>query len=230
MSGGKRKVKYIRFDEEYPLLKQARNDFRSAAFLLHPFIQMPEGWTTGKKEKSYLHIYPTNKEIVALGQPKSWETVREKCDFASLKEVGLALSSPSLNKFHRREDLEERMFSAFSPDFYWPLEDQPSIYLCEGILKAFASTGSRTFLFSEPIGDSSGKVAIAACTPYEVPEISPAEVLLTDEKGHSIFMSHYDRYTTLFLSNEEKIQEVIERQGWEAVICGPETKLDWFLE
>jgi hypothetical protein len=230
MAGGRGKVNYIRFDEAYPLLKQARNDLQSAAFLLHPFIQMPEGWTAEKREKSYQHIYPSNEEIDEFGKPISWETVREKCDFASLKEVGLALSSPSLNKFYRREDLEERTFSAFSLDFYWPMEDQTSIYLCEGILKTFASTGSSTFLFSEPTGDSSGQLTIAACTPFEVPEIAPAEVLFTDEKGHSIFMSQYDRYTTLFLTNEEKIQEVIERHGWEAVICGPETKLNWFLE
>ncbi|MBT2581645.1 DUF2711 family protein [Planococcus sp. ISL-109] len=30
----------------------------------------------------------------------------------------------------------------------------------------------------------------------------------------------------MFLSNEEKIQEAIAKQRWEAVICGPETKLE----
>lgn len=77
---------------------------------------MPEGRKAGKRETSHQHIFPTNEEIVALFQPISWETVRKKCNFASLKEVGLAISSGSLNKNYQREDLEEKLIAAFSSD------------------------------------------------------------------------------------------------------------------
>lgn len=71
---------------------------------------------------------------------------------------------------------------------------------------------------------------MSTCGPQDIPEIGPAEVLLMNEKGQSVFMSHYDRFTTLFFSKKSSMEEEIEKRGWEAVICGKDTKPDWFLE
>lgn len=223
-------IEYPRFDYDEPIIKQFGDRYRSGAFLLHPFVQMPEGWTKSKRESPRQHIYPSNEEILNGGKPVSWEEVRRKCQFASLNEVGIALSSLDVREEFKRKDLEEKLAATFSEDFYWPMEDSFSIFLCEGILRDFASNGSYTFFFSEPVEDASGQRIIETCKPLELPEIGPAEIMLTDDSCKSVFISQYDRYTTLFLSKENNIQRVIDEQIWESVNCRAETKVLWFLE
>jgi hypothetical protein len=42
------------------------------------------------------------------------------------------------------------------------------------------------------------------------------------------FLSVYDSFITLFLSKEQKIEEVINQKKWEALICGPKTYFSWY--
>jgi Protein of unknown function (DUF2711) len=40
---------YIRLDTKCTILSQIPDNFSSAAILLHPFVEMPSGWTQRKK-------------------------------------------------------------------------------------------------------------------------------------------------------------------------------------
>ena len=49
--GDVRMLDYIWLDDKSPILSQLPNNFKSAAILLHPFIQMPFGWGKNKRVK-----------------------------------------------------------------------------------------------------------------------------------------------------------------------------------
>lgn len=70
---------YIWLNDKSPILKQIRRRFKSAAILLHPFVQMPSGWEKTVRETSYQHIYPSDKEILTIGKPVSWQEMMSIC-------------------------------------------------------------------------------------------------------------------------------------------------------
>jgi len=220
---------YIRFNEEDPLLQQVP-EYRSSAFLLHPFIQMPKGWSEKKKSHPYEHVYPSDEEILTLGTPVSWETVRTICGFSSLNEVALALGTATFKRPYQRPDLEKKVSDSFSSDFYWPQEDRILVFLNKGILNDFSSNGAQNFYFSDPVFDSSGQVSIEKCTFSTISELAPAEVIITDENLQSVFISQYDRCYTIFLSKQQNLEKKITLNNWEAIICNIGTKIEWFVK
>lgn len=77
-------IDYIRFYEDESILTQLPYGFKSAAILLHPFIQMLLGWEQNKRKNQFEHIYPNDKEIMQYGTPVSWEKIRRDCGFNSI--------------------------------------------------------------------------------------------------------------------------------------------------
>lgn len=221
---------YIHFNEKQPLLEQVP-DYHSAAFLLHPFIQMPTGWENNKRRTNpYAHVYPSDEEILALGKPVSWEQVRIACGFGSLKDVAITLATNSLAEKYQRRDLVDKLSNAYPTDFFWPMEDRVSIFLCEGVLKNFSSNGSRSFYFSEPVDDTAGQVNVETCSLATIPELAPAEIMLADDSLQSVFLSQYNLCFTIFLSKEQDIRKLIANFKWEAIVCEAATKSYWFIE
>lgn len=222
-------MEYIRFDEDRPIMEQVP-EYRSAAFLLHPFIQMPCGWSERSKTHPYQHLYPNDEEIVRLGRSIHWEEVRRLSGLSSLKEVAMALVSTASKTSHQRPDLEEKLSNSIPQDFYWPQEDRISVMLSQGILNEFYSYGSHNFHFSEPVFDTAGQVNIKNCNLLTIGELSPAEIIIMDDQLESVFISQYDSYFTLFLSKQHDIGKILALHNWEAIVCDEETKIDWFLE
>jgi hypothetical protein len=167
---------------------------------------------------------------VALGKPVSWEQVRSACGFESLSDVAIVLASTSLLEKYQRPDLEDKLSNAYPTDFFWPMEDRVSIFLCEGVLKNFSSNGSRSFYFSEPVDDTAGHINVETCSLATIPELAPAEIMLIDDSLQSVFLSQYNLCFTIFLSKEQDIRKLIANFKWEAVICKATTKSYWFIE
>ncbi|WP_050180535.1 DUF2711 family protein [Domibacillus robiginosus] len=220
---------YIHLDFDTPVLKQLPSPFVSAAFLLHPFVQMPAGWEQEKRKHPSHHMYPDDEEIIQLGNPVSWKSIMQRTGLASFEEVALALSDGWLHKKYAKPILAKKLEAIFQQDLYCPMEDKISIFLIEDILKVLASKGAEFFFYTDPIEEKTEKMNIKKVSPAEIPGLTLCEILLVDEKKEFAFISEYDAYTTLFLSKEENIHTLIKEKRWEAVICDSETMPAWFL-
>jgi hypothetical protein len=80
------------------------------------------------------------------------------------------------------------------------------------------SNGADTLLYSDPIFDQGGELHIKNVTQLEICELVPKEIIITDKRMDFAFLSDYDSFITIFLSRERKIEEIINKKKWEAVI------------
>ncbi|MEI2342165.1 DUF2711 family protein [Priestia megaterium] len=224
---------YIRLDWDLPILPQLPNGFKSAAILFHPFIQMPKGWEKSKRENPYQNIYPSDEEMINLSEPISWTEVMSKSNLKSYKELSLALhtSTGALRYKYKREDLAN-LFNSYleiTPDLYYPDSDRTSLFIIDSLLKVLCSKNSNTLYFSEPIYGMNGSFKAQDKSPLEIGNLSPNDLIITDENMDFAFMSIYDSFTTLLLAKEINIENTIKSFKLEALICDKETSLSWFL-
>lgn len=217
-------LEYIRLDNS-PILSQISNHFRTAAFLHHPFVLMPDGWEKRKRERRFQHIYPSDEEILNIGKPVSWNQISQQNDL-TLQEVGIALHDHRGN----RPDLTNQLLASFDSDFYYPREDKISVFLLNDILNVLGSKGADFVLYSEPIEGGKGKLKIEEIKLEEVSDLTPAEIMLMDENLEFAFISEYDAYTSLFLTKDANIGEIIRRMNWEATICDSKTTSTWYSQ
>jgi len=224
-------MNYIWFNLQTPILVQLPHPFTDAAILLNPFIQMPIGWTDMKRKSEYEHVYPELKESLQLGRPKPWKEVMHDTGIQSYEELAVALktSISALKTEFAHPDLAVLLNNNLSKDLYYPSEDRISEFFIPDILDILSSNGADSLVYSEPILDQSGELKIKNVTDLEMCELSPAEIVITDEGMDYAFLSVYDSFITLFLSREKNIVEIINKKKWEAVICAPETYLNWYF-
>lgn len=215
-------LEYIRLDNS-PILSQISN-FKSAAILLHPFVQMPDGWEKSKRQRPFQHIYPSDEEIVTIGKPISWNQISQQSGL-TLQEVGIAIHDHQ----NKRPDLTNQLLACFDCDFYYPREDKLSVFLLNDILNVLGSKGADFVFYSAPLEGEKGRLNIEEIKSVEVSDLSPAEIMLVDENLEFAFFSEYDAYTTMFLTNHDNIDEIIRTMNWEAIICDNNTTPTWFL-
>ncbi|QKS73058.1 DUF2711 family protein [Paenalkalicoccus suaedae] len=218
-------------DNESPILEQVSKEFNSAAFLFHPFVQMPNGWTASKKQHSYQHIYPNDEEILHLGKPVTWNHMLDKSGLSSRKELALALmtSIGALMGKYAKDDLAEMLRKSIETDLYYPGEDRATVFMLSSFLNVLAFIGSKkVYIIDQFLGENT-KVNIEETTPLEISSSLPFASILTDENEQYAFMSMYDSFTTLFLSTEKDINHLVQAMNWEAFICDKNTHVGWFL-
>ncbi|MGU3397424.1 DUF2711 family protein [Priestia aryabhattai] len=224
---------YIRLDWDLPILPQLPNGFKSAAILFHPFIQMPYGWEKTKRENPYQHIYPSDEEMINLGEPISWIEVMSNSGLKSYKELSLALqtSTGALGYKYEREDLANLLNSYLEtiPDLYYPDSDCTSLFIIDSLLKVLCSKGANTLYFSEPIHDTNGSFKVIDISPLEIANLSPNESIITDENMDFAFMGIYDSFITLLLAKDTNIEDIIKSHNLEALICDKEVSPSLFL-
>ncbi|QTL52263.1 DUF2711 family protein [Priestia aryabhattai] len=218
---------YIRLDWDLPILSQLPNGFKSAAILLHPFIQMPSGWEKSKRENPYQHIYPSDEEMFNLGEPISWKEVMSKSNLRSYKELSVALQT--LTDTSSNEYKKLASYVKVNPDFYYPEEDRTSLFILNSLLKILCSKGANTLYFSEPIHDTNGSFKINDMSSLEIANLSPNESIITDENMDFAFMGIYDSFITLLLAKDTNIEDTIKSLNLEALICDKETYLNSFI-
>jgi len=218
---------YIRLDWDLPILSQLPNGFKSAAILLHPFIQMPSGWEKSKRENPYQHIYPSDEEMFNLGEPISWKEVMSKSNLRSYKELSVALQTLTDTSSDKYKKLAS--YIKVNPDFYYPEEDRTSLFILNSLLKILCSKGANTLYFSEPIHDTNGSFKINDMSSLEIANLSPNESIITDENMDFAFMGIYDLFITLLLAKDTNIEDTIKSLNLEALICDKETYLNSFI-
>jgi Protein of unknown function (DUF2711) len=220
-------------DTQSTILDQIPDNFSSAAILLHPFVEMPSGWTQSKKNQNpYKHIYPTDEEILNNAKPVLWKTVMDECGLASFAELELALltSIGALNEDYARLDLADSLNLNLKVDLYFPDEDKTSVFLLKGLLEVMNSNEAPLIHYSEPIFDTSGSLKLNDVKPIKICELSSAELMVTTNNMEYAFMSMCDSFNTLFLSKQKNIDEIVGKMNWEAIICDHQTYIDWFLQ
>lgn len=218
-------LEYIRLDDDSPILSQISDHFESAAFLLHPFVLMPDGWENEKRERPFQHVYPSDEEILNIGRPVSWSQISQQSGL-TMQEVGIAIH----NHRDKRPDLTNQLHSCFNSDFYYPREDKISVLLINDIVSVLRCKGARFAIYSEPLEGEKGLLKLEEIKLEEMSDLTPAEFMLTDEKIEFAFISDYDAYTTLFLTRNDDIAEIINSMNWEAIVCDNKTTLNWFSQ
>ncbi|MEG7336260.1 DUF2711 family protein [Bacillus sp. 0102A] len=223
-------LEYIWFDDESPILKQIPVEYISAAILFSPFIQMPEGWEKAKRKNNYEPIYPNDEEIREKGKAVSWKKVMSSCGFQTHAELALALmtSIGALRDEYGREDLAEVLHANINEGLFYPSEDHISNFHIPSLIKVFCSNGSNQFYYSEPIVENSGFLDITEANLRTVLDDAAAELMLIDKKMDFVLMSVYDSFINVFLAKDEHINELVQRMGWEAMICDEGTHISWY--
>nr|WP_081806940.1 DUF2711 family protein [Bacillus sp. H1a] len=222
---------YIWLDDNSTILEQLPSNFKSAAILLHSFVQMPSGWEKSVRKRHYQHIYPSAEEIIHDGKSASWKEIMSHSGLNSYAELAIALltSISAFTEEYKREDLAEKLNSSFKQDLYYPTEDHTSIFLLNTLLKLLGSKGAKNLYFSELTLDNNGLLQVNDTTPLDIWDLSYNELIITDENKDYAFMSIYESFTTLLLAKDENIEYIVQSMNVEAVICDPKTCVDWYF-
>ncbi|MCY8043157.1 DUF2711 domain-containing protein [Bacillus spizizenii] len=223
-------IEYIWLDDELPILKQIPVEYTSAVILFSPFIQMPEGWEKAKRKNNDEHIYPNDEEIREKGKAVSWKKVMSSCGFQTHAELALALvtSIGALRDEYARGDLAELLHANVKGDLFYPSEDHISNFHIPSLIKVLSYNGSNQFYYSEPIWENSGFLDITEANLRTVLDEAAAELILTDKKMDFVFMSVYDSFINVLLAKDENINDLVQRMGWEAMICDESTYISWY--
>ncbi|MCY7787749.1 DUF2711 domain-containing protein [Bacillus inaquosorum] len=221
---------YIWLEDESPILKQIPVEYTSAAILFSPFIQMPEGWEKAKRKNDYEHIFPNDEEIRDKGKAVSWKKVMSSCGFQTHAELALALmtSIGALRDECSRQDLAKLLHANIKEGLFYPSEDHISNFHIPGLVKVLGSNGSKRFYYSEPIVENSGFLDTTEANLQTILDEAAAELILTDKKMDFVFMSVYDSFINVFLAKDENINDLVQRMGWEAMICDESTYISWY--
>lgn len=232
LKGGYYLLKYIWLNERKTILKQLPRTFKSAALLLHPFVQMPSGWEENIRENSYQHIYPSDEEILTMGKPVPWQKVMLNGGFNSPKEVALALitSIGAFTEKYRREHLADRLNLHLRPDFFYPTEDRTSVFLMDRLLKLMGSKRAKKLYFSNPISGDNGLLTINDTSSLDLCDLSGHELIVADENSDYAFMSLYDSFTTLLIAKDEHIEDIVQLMNCEGIICDQKTSVNWHMQ
>ncbi|QYR24371.1 DUF2711 domain-containing protein [Paenibacillus sp. sptzw28] len=223
---------YIWIDDKTPILNQVKDKFKNALIITNPFIQMPQGWTNNKRISGLEHTYPTNEEILEYGKPVLWGQLLKQTDLEDLGRLALAMKTyiSALNKDYARNDLMEKLKLGLTEDLYLPNEDKISQFLIPTILDVFRAKKTNKIHYSDPIFDTSGELPIDDVTIQDIYELAPTEIIITDESNDTAFMSVYDSFITLMLTNDSNMEEIVINVGWEAMKCDDNTRINWYLK
>lgn len=220
---------YIWFDDKSSIKNQLPRNFKSAAIIFSPFIQMPSNWVNFKQKNQFEVKYPSDEEILRYGKAIPWKAIEQESSFNNHKELAIALKTSilALKPEYSRIDLMEKI--KLKRNIYYPSEDSLSPLLIKDFLNVISSKGANNLYFSAPTQNKSGMLQIKTTTPLSICDISNGELMLADENFEFAFLSLYDSFTTLFLTREENIANIIQTLNWEAVICDDNTRINWYL-
>ena len=138
---------YIWLDDKSPILEQLPRNFKSAAILLHPFIQMPLEWEKSVRKRPYEHIYPSAEEIIYNGKSVSWKEMMSCSGLHSYADLAMAMltSISALSEEYKREDLAEKLHSNLKRS----LLSNRRLYvyiLLHKLLKLLGSKGAKIYI------------------------------------------------------------------------------------
>jgi len=173
-----------------------------------------------------------DEEIVTLGNPIKWSEMLKLTELNNYSELALALktSISAFKKQYAREDLADKLLLKLNDDdLYFPSEDKISHFVVKDIIQIYLSQGIKTIQYLEPILDSRGELNLLEIEPIEICNLAPTEVIITDHSHSIAFMSVYDSFITLMLTNVHDPFAIVKEYNWDAIVCSDDTKINWYL-
>lgn len=212
-------MNYTSLNYTEPILTQIPKTYKSAALLLHPFVQMPKDF--GKKASL--------QEQLQYGMAITWHEIMELCDFQSLGDVLLALLTQSLaiGAPYARLDLAQKLNNTLPKNILLPTHDKISPFLWSPFLKAIQRNKSSQLYWSSPILRRSITIPLNLLTADFFFNLSNQDCLLADAQQQFVWISPLDGYATVFLSYEAEIESLLQLLKIEAIVCDESTML-WF--
>ena len=210
---------YIWLDHTRPVLGQTPKQYKCAALLLHPFVQMPDGFEGNA----------SLQEQMQYGKPITWHQVMELCDFQTFDEILLALLTQSLaiGVPYARLDLAQKLNSALPNNILLPTDDRISPFLWYPFLALIHRKDWNQLYWSSPIQKRSTTIPLDFVTTEFFHNLPNGECLLADSELRFVCMSRLDAYVTVFLSQDDEIEQLLQALPVEAIICDDATML-WF--
>jgi len=212
-----------------PILEQLPEGYRSAALLLHPFIQMPDGWKQTKKRwwRPRKHIYPTDTEKLEEGKPVAWKDIMRRSGLNSHEKIGIALDCSDHSSEHDVSYAKERLQSALEEDTFEPENMTMCVLTANKVLNFLKKRGTGHIHLSEPQEGEEETIELNTLSPEDLMYWAPAEWMMADDDGQFIFWSDYDSSVTLFMAAEADIRPLVKELDCEAIICDSRTQLNW---
>jgi len=222
---------YIWLDDKNPILNQVKDNFRFAYIITNPLIQMSDDWIKKHRDDETGFPYPSGEEVIEYGKPFQWSEIISLSGLEDIKSLALAMKTyiSALNKNCARNDLMEIFKSALPEDVYLPNEDKISPFIIPTIIEVFRSKNIDKIQYSDPIFDKTGEVLLDTASILGIYELAPSEVMITDESNSIAFMSVYDSFITLMLSNDQDAIDIVIKNGWEVIECMKGTMINWYL-
>ncbi len=223
-------MKYIWLNDKSSILNQVSKYFNSAAIIFNPFIKMPEGWDSENIGEDGHYRYPEIEEISEYGKAVPWSELREIYGFKDNKEllIGLKSSILALNKEYNRDDLRDKIL--YIEDMFQIGEDDISELYMEEFLKILVSKGAEYLYYSAPIKMEDGRICTKNIKAEDIFNITYGEIIIVDENMEFGFMSLFDSFITLFFTNTNDIEKIMNENNWEGIICDDNTNILWYLD
>lgn len=202
-----------------PILSQIPDYYKSAALILHPFVEMPERFTD----------YPTTEQQMQYGKPIPWETVCQLCHFKRKEDVLLALltDSDALLEPFARPDLAEQLHKHLPEHIFYPTSDETSPLLWPAFLKLLIKNKSKKLYWSSPIIQQSSVLPLDFVDPQLFVNLPEQELLVSNETLSTVWLSRFDSFVTTYLSSTVLDEQLLKSLGLETIICNEHTPL-WF--
>ncbi len=213
------------FDDNKSILKQLEVNYTTAAILLHPFIQAKD-----KRCNSSDNCYPDLEEILSETKRYYWTNFIENQIMLSKEEIEVALKTinGSYNKRYKREDLSSRLIKNLPSNLFLPTTDQISEYILIDIISYLKQEKKEQLLYTDPLTEENGVIDLSNIELKKIYNLFRSEMIIEDIDNDFLLMSVYDSHYSILLSNEKKIEELLEAINVEHIKCDQLTTINWY--
>ena len=213
------------FDDNKSLLNQLEVNYTTAVILLHPFIQAKD-----KRCNSSDNYYPDLEEIICETKRYYWTNFIENQIMLSKEEIEVALKTinGSYNKRYKREDLSSRLIKHLPSNLFLPTTDQISEYILIDIISYLKQEKKEQLLYTDPLTEENGVIDLSNIELKKIYNLFRSEMIIEDIDNDFLLMSVYDSHFSILLSNEKKIEELLEAINVEHIKCDQLTTINWY--
>jgi hypothetical protein len=222
-------VRYDQFTHppcDAPLIEAYGSRFESLYIVLHPFVAVPEelSWHATRQ-------YPSDDQIIALGEKLPWATVARQAGIADCSKLSQALltligSLPS----PLADPVAASTLQAFlaAHPFWMPTEGRFEPLLQMDFLAAFEAAGHEELIFVPefPRTDPIQHLNIAALRARK--QQFPSRGSLVAPDASFLFTVDWDSFFTLFYGPHDFVAEAARTHRLEGFFATPTTEHLWF--
>ncbi|RCW73089.1 DUF2711 family protein [Saliterribacillus persicus] len=208
------------------ILNLLPSEYKNAWIIFLPFIEMPDEWI---KENS-TPTFPTNKEILNVGRPVSWEYLRKKSNINSIANFSIAVNTKLTNGFGRelytRTDLSQQLTDALSKNVFFPQEDNLSVFVIKSIFDFFSIRDCEKIEYAFIDDENIYSLQLDSMTSEDILKLSNGPITISDCDKDYVFTFFFDEVSALLFS-KDSISDVVFKRFFEGVNVDKYTIFNW---